>query len=88
MTRYETEITIPCSVGDQFWIFDKRESQAVQVECTGYVISKDSVTGRDVAYLWVDGITARGQWQIQFHEFYSRCYKTKKEATHCGRQIK
>lgn len=86
MTRYETTITIPCNVGDQFWIFDKTERQSVHVECTGYVISKDTVTDRDNAYIWVDGINARGNWRIPFHEFYSRCYKTKKEAEHCGRR--
>lgn len=88
MQRLETTLTIPCDVGDQFWIFDKAEKQAVHVECTGYVISKDSVTGRDAAYIWVDGITTRGQWQILFVDFYDKCYKTKKEAEHCGRKVK
>ena len=80
MQKLETTIVIPCDVGDRFWIFDNRDRQAVHVECTGYVISKDVITGRDNAYIWVDGIDARGQWQIQFHEFYSQCFKTKKEA--------
>ena len=86
MQRYETTITIPCDVGDQFWIFDKAEKQAVHVECTGYVVSKDTVTGRDAAYIWVDGINVRGNWRIPFHEFYSSCFKTKKEAEQQGKR--
>lgn len=86
MQKYETTLTMPCDVGDQFWIFDKTERQAAHVECTGYVISKDIVTGRDAAYIWVDGINTRGflQQRIPFHEFYSTCFKTRKEAEKSG----
>lgn len=80
MQKYETTLTIPCNIGDSFWIFDNLERKAVRVECTAYVISRDEQSGRDVAYIWVDSIDGRGQWNITFNEFYSRCFKTRKEA--------
>lgn len=88
MRKFETTLTIPCDIGDSFWIFDTIERQAVRVECTAYVISKDEISGRDVAYIWVDNVNGSGQWNIPFNEFYSRCFKTKKEAEKSGSKRK
>lgn len=84
--KYEITLVVPCDVGDQFWIFDQREKQAVRVECTGYVISKDVSIGRDSAYIWVDSVDGREQWPIYFHEFHLRCFKTKREAEQKGKR--
>lgn len=81
MKKFETIISIPCDVGHRFWIFDRASKQAVHVECTGYVISKDIRMDRDSAYIWCDAIDGTsGNWRIPFYEFDGRCFNTRKEA--------
>lgn len=80
MARTEKIITIPCDIGDKFWIYVPADKQAVRVECTGYVISKDIMVDRDVAYLWVNAVGGGGNWRIPFGDFGIRCFLTKREA--------
>ena len=81
MRRTETIITVPCSVGDRFWIIDPLCREVVQVECSGYYVSRDAKIDKYVDCLWMDSMSKSGDyWKIPFDEFDERCFNTRKEA--------
>lgn len=75
------QITIPCNVGDKFYIIAYTDPRPVYVECIGYDINVDVIRHINERCVWVASIdNPRDYWKIPFHEFEDQCFTTKENA--------
>lgn len=75
------QITIPCKVGDKFWIIAYSDPKVIQVECIGYTIGVDIRNRIGERVIWVESVDRpQDYWKIKFSEFESSCFDTKEEA--------
>lgn len=75
------QITIPCTVGDKFYIIAYSDQRPVYVECIGYTVNVDVPRHINEHCIWVASIdNPRDYWKIPFHEFEDQYFATKEKA--------
>ena len=74
-------ISLPCKVGEEFWVIAYSDNRITHVRCSGFLAQEDVITKIKQAFVWLDSMeNDRDYWRLSFDDFKKKCFLTRSEA--------